>query len=75
MFANRDFQNGINASTSNLGAHAALNSSFLPYSLNGLGAKCPTSLMAAAVSNNNNEQLSSAEKFLLDSPLNLSRAT
>ncbi|KAI6176860.1 HMG box domain-containing protein [Aphelenchoides bicaudatus] len=76
VFANRDFQNGINASTSNLGAHAALGSPFLPYNLNGLGAKCPTNLMAAAVaSNNNNEQLSSAEKFLLESPLNLSRAT
>jgi hypothetical protein len=74
MFANRDFQAGINASPSNLGAHAALNSSFLPYALNGLGAKCPTNLMNVA-SNNNNEQLSSAEKFLLDSPLNLSRAT
>jgi hypothetical protein len=60
------FQNGLNASTSNLGAA----SPFLPYALNSLNAKCQTNMIAT---NNNNEQLSSAEKFLLESPLNLSR--
>lgn len=73
LFANRDFQNGLNASTSGLGT-SSLGSSFLPYTLNGLNAKCQSNLMTAA-NNNNDQQLSSAEKFLLDSPLNLSRAT
>lgn len=76
LFANRDFQSGLNASTSNLGIQQGLgSSSFLPYALNGLNAKCQNNMMNAPslASNNNNDNLSSAEKFLLDSPLNLSR--
>ncbi|KAI6240181.1 HMG box domain-containing protein [Aphelenchoides fujianensis] len=81
LLGNRDASNGLSTPTSSANNRSTPNSPFLPYGLNanGLNGKCQSNLMAAAAaavaaSNNNNEQMSSAEKFLMESPLNLSRA-
>ncbi|KAI6201584.1 HMG box domain-containing protein [Aphelenchoides besseyi] len=76
LLGNRDLSTEMGTPNSNHN-QSAPESPFLSYA-NSLNGKSQSNLMMAAAaavvaSNNNNEQLSSAEKFLMESPLNLSR--